>query len=912
MNKLSYYVALVVTLVAVQVSGVKAQQFGVKGKVLDIETYQPISGVSIKIANTQYATSTDNAGEFSLTLPEKPGEYVLVSTFVGYNTDSTAFNLEQKTWEFVPVVLVNANSTLEEVVITRRREHISEAALLAERKASNLMLEKIGAQELSRKGVSNAEAALTKMSGVTKSGAGANVFVRGLGDRYNSTSLNGLALPSEDPLNKNISLDFFGTGIIQSIGVNKTFNPALGGDVAGANIDILSKDYEGKPFLEIGGSTGVNSQVVNTDNFSRISGTNWFGSLNESKNNISSLAQYDFKNGWNPSAVNNPMNSSLSLSGGKLFQLGSERTLSLFVTGNMRSDYEHYEGVARQTNTTGAIFRDQDMTRSVYQVSKTALANLKYSFGNNYVAFNSLFINDQSQDFGEYYGLNEVSENGDIRLFRRQTVEDNKLFVNQLLSKVNLSETIDLDLGLGYNLVKGNEPDRRTTNLYEREGVVRVLDNTNGADNERYYSNINEHGVTAKAIATYKILNDKGFDRKVDFGYNGNIVRRDFEALLHWHDIVNTVDPVVSDRNDIDAVFNQEQLDNGFFTMETPRGLDNPYWYKATKNVHSALAVGTYQFDERLTAILGLRYDKVAQEVTWQTNTGSSAVEGPSKINKDYILPSLNLKYVLTEKSNLRAAVSKSYTLPQFVELAPFRNEYALFKAQGNSKLVPVENWNVDLKWELFPDMGELIAVGVFYKNLKNPILRSETPVAGNTVSYYNAGATAQVAGAEVELKKNLLKTQTNYGHNVLSVGTNLSYLYSKQDLRSSSSMAAQFTNEETELQGASPFLVNADVSYLWNLSGLTLNSSVIFNYFSDRIYAVGTGGFNNMIEKGIGTLDFVSTAEIHKRWKINVRVRNILNPAYELHRETTSNENIILESYKRGIDSSVGLSYIF
>src|SRR5690606_36734440 len=104
-----------------------------------------------------------------------------------------------------------------------------------ERKRSNLMLEKIGSLELSRKGVSDAEGALTKMSGVTKSQGGANVFVRGLGDRYNSTTLNGLALPSEDSLNKNISLDFFGTDTIQSIVVNEMFNPHISADVAGAN-----------------------------------------------------------------------------------------------------------------------------------------------------------------------------------------------------------------------------------------------------------------------------------------------------------------------------------------------------------------------------------------------------------------------------------------------------------------------------------------------------------------------------------------------------------------------------------------------------------------------------------------------------------------------------------------------------
>src|SRR5690606_14717656 len=230
MIKFSYYVALIISMVTIQVSRTAAQQFGVKGKVLDIETYKPIPGVSIKIANTTLATSTDEAGEFSINLPSKTGEYTLVSTFVGYDPDSTKFNLQANDWEFVSVTLINTNSTLDEVVVTRRRERASEIALLEERKLSNLMVEKIGAQELSRKGVSDAEGALTKMSGVTKSASGANVFVRGLGDRYNSTTLNGLALPSEDPLNKNISLDFFGTSVIDNIAVNKTFNPALGGD----------------------------------------------------------------------------------------------------------------------------------------------------------------------------------------------------------------------------------------------------------------------------------------------------------------------------------------------------------------------------------------------------------------------------------------------------------------------------------------------------------------------------------------------------------------------------------------------------------------------------------------------------------------------------------------------------------
>src|SRR5690606_34695278 len=350
------------------------------------------------------------------------------------DTDSTAFNVGASEWEYVAVVMVNANSTLEEVVITRRSERISEAALLAARKASNLMLEKIGAQELSRKGVSNAEAALTKMSGVTKSASGANVFVRGLGDRYNSSSLNGLALPSEDPLNKNISLDFFGTGIIQSIGVNKTFNPAIGGDVAGANIAIVSKELSEEAFFEIGASAGVNSQAVKATDFKRISGTNWFGSLQERTHSITDLSQYQFKNSWDPKNVKNPVNSSFSLSGGKKFRI-DDGNLDVFLTGNFNSEYRDFDGISRQTLQNGNILIDQNMRRSQYNVSKTGMANLKYTFNNNFIAFNSLYINDQMQDFGHYYGKHEAINIGDKRSFQRSYVVDNNLYVNQLLSK---------------------------------------------------------------------------------------------------------------------------------------------------------------------------------------------------------------------------------------------------------------------------------------------------------------------------------------------------------------------------------------------------------------------------------------------------------------------------------------------
>src|SRR5690606_41520602 len=116
--------------------------------------------------------------------------------------------------------------------------------------------------------------------------------------------------------------------------------------------------------------------------------------------------------------------------------------------GNMDSEYRYYDGVTRQTSTAGTIFLDQEMERSEYNVSKTAMANLKYSFGNHSISFNSMYIGDQGQSYGQNYGLNISDDDGDIRLWRRQHVVDNHLFVNQLLSKLELTNDWTLDLGV--------------------------------------------------------------------------------------------------------------------------------------------------------------------------------------------------------------------------------------------------------------------------------------------------------------------------------------------------------------------------------------------------------------------------------------------------------------------------------
>ena len=145
----------------------------------------------------------------------------------------------------------------------------SENILLMEQRQALLATQAVGARELSRKGIGDAQAAVAQVSGISRQEGVKNVFVRGLGDRYNVTLLNGFAIPSEDPQYKNIALEFFGTDIIQNISVNKVFSSSDYSDVGGASINIISKELVGDRALSLDLSGGVNSAAAGSDFYDR-------------------------------------------------------------------------------------------------------------------------------------------------------------------------------------------------------------------------------------------------------------------------------------------------------------------------------------------------------------------------------------------------------------------------------------------------------------------------------------------------------------------------------------------------------------------------------------------------------------------------------------------------------------------
>ena len=266
----------VLILVTVNMIFAFTQQGMLKGKVTDAETGEELIGAAIIIKGTTKGTITDFDGNYILE-DMNAGQLTIVCSYISYDTKEADFTILNNQTSNLNFKLQSSEVSLEEVKVVGRKNRESENLLLIEQKEATVAVESIGAKELSAKGASDAEDAATKITGVAKQEGAKTLNIRGLGDRYNSTTLNGLPLPSNNAETKNIDLKLFTTDIIEYISVEKIFTSNLYADFAGANVNISSKKFLGRPFLEIELKTGTNTGIFNADKYFLQDGPGFWG-----------------------------------------------------------------------------------------------------------------------------------------------------------------------------------------------------------------------------------------------------------------------------------------------------------------------------------------------------------------------------------------------------------------------------------------------------------------------------------------------------------------------------------------------------------------------------------------------------------------------------------------------------------
>ena len=884
------------SLLAVQALGADIADVDVKGCVKDRQSNEPLIGATVKVVGSSVAAITDIDGNFQLS-GLKDGIYDIEIKYIGYKTAvKRQVKIEDNKVTTLDFEMEADNRLLAGVEVVAKANRESENVTMMEQKRSIVAIQTIGAQELSRKGISDAQAAVAKISGISKQEGVKNVFVRGLGDRYNITTLNRYPLPSEDPEYKNIALDFFSTDIIQSIDVNKAFYSNTPADAAGADINITSKELSGDHKLAVSLSGGFNTQTLSAD-FMRMDGVNAFGFADRTQPG-DNLDTYKFSNSLDPSKQNLQVNQSYTISGGKRFDIGGN-PLSFFAVLSHNKDYTHYDEEVRNSTTSGTLSQDMDGDISKVETSQIAMANLEYNHNRKHrIAYNFMMVHATEESVGDYLGMDADYQSSDTYegFMRRQQANDNMLIVNQLDTRWTLGKRLGLNAGVSYNMINGYEPDRRINNLVLTDDGYVPMKGT--GVQQRYFSKLNDKDLNVRAALTYKLKDRFDQASNIQIGYMGRFVDDGFEATEYDMSVVRQY-PFDIDNIRFDDYYTQDNFADGTFLLDR-----NTESYDVKKNIHSAYAEATYQLTPAFTANVGLKYDNVDLKVDYNVNRGGS--QGAQEIDKSYFLPSLNLRYNISDSHALRLAASKTYTLPQAKEISPYRYVSVSFKSQGNPDLKPSDNYNVDLKWDWYISPSELFSVTGFYKYIKRPISRIEVASAGGFLSYRNIADHATAAGVEMELKKHIFSHNlAEEGLSRLSFGVNGAYTYTCAKVPLATDPSG------SQLEGAAPWIVNADLNYLLRKGSNSLTAALVFNYFSDRIYTIGTEGYQDIMENGIPTLDFVASTQLGKHFSVSLKARNLLNSTHQLTRKgNADNKEVVLSKYKKGMDLSVGLTY--
>lgn len=245
-----------------------AQQAGsIRGTVYDKEFDTPLAAAQVLIAETgAKATASDDGGYIFTQVV--PGKYTLVFSKDGYTRQVAAdVDVSEGQMKDVNASLVGEYTEMDEFVVQKvETGGGAEVGLLNLRMESSSLMDSVGTEAMSRAGAGDAAGALRLVAGATVQD-GKYAVVRGLPDRYVSSQMNGVRLPSADPDKRAVQLDQFPSEVIESIQVSKTFTPDQQGDASGGAVNVVLKGIPDESVLKFSMGTEYNTQTTGNDDF---------------------------------------------------------------------------------------------------------------------------------------------------------------------------------------------------------------------------------------------------------------------------------------------------------------------------------------------------------------------------------------------------------------------------------------------------------------------------------------------------------------------------------------------------------------------------------------------------------------------------------------------------------------------
>ena len=910
----------------------------IAGTVTDKKTGETLIGVSVKLASTTKGVGTDVDGKYTLG-GLATGKYTIEVSYISYATKKiTDVEVKAGTVTNLNVVMEEATSqTLKQVVITGSYKQESVNALYAQQKNSALISDGISSDLIKKSPDRSTGDVLKRVSGTTIQD-NKFVVVRGLADRYNNASLDNASLPSTEPNKKAFSFDIVPSNIVDNIVVSKTATPDLAADFAGGSIKIITKDIPDQNFIEVSLGTGYNSQSTFKDFYFGPRYTeNYFGfdggyrqlpsSSTFPKNTAATEALRGNQEGtikalnqlpkvWKVANHNAPLTQNHQFTLGRVANFKDQSKFGAVISLTYRNAEQTRPEVEREYYTYDYMDRVNTFSSNI-----GAMANFAYVKGNNKISFKNLYNRILDDRFTYREGTDET-RSSDIRYYAFDMVQKG-ILKSSLEGDHKITPNNKLNWNISYANIINNQPDQRkigylrNISLRNTSSPFLAVNTALTKENNRLFSDLDESlfGGAVNDQQTVKLFNKNA---NLKFGLGTNYRDRNFAARLLGLTLKNADQDIQS--RPIEILYATSLINQGLYELSEITSNSDKY------NANSLTSFGYVMLDqpitEKLRAVYGVRAEKFNLSLKSKGNDGS-----PVKVEQDYLdfLPSVNLTYALTSKANLRASYYRTLARPEFRELAPFDYyDYELLgNVSGNASLKRTLVDNADIRYEVYPNAGQIFSISAFYKHFNNAIEPSiydqnSTPA----FSYFNV-PTATNYGIEAEIRHTLAPIAEDLKN--FMIYANASLVKSKV----TNPTNQNYITKERSMVGQAPYAINAGLQY--NALDNNLNLSLLYNRIGRRIANAGGQRFDNVWEASRNVIDFQANYSFYKKKaQVKLNVNDILNnPAvfyFDYNKDKKfSPDNVIIDQatnatikdellsrYKIGTNISLSISYKF
>jgi len=935
------------------------QKGTIRGTVIDDENADPLIGVFVTVQNEEsVGTTSDFDGKFDLNLV--PGTYTLVFSYLSYQTLNVTDLVvtEGDVTVLDNIRMLTESEKLDEVVITAKAMRSSEAALMTLKRKSTGLIDGISAAKFKKIGDSNAASAVKRVTGVSVEG-GKYVYVRGLGDRYSKTMLNGLDIPGLDPDKNSLQIDIFPTNLISNMTVFKSSLAELPADFTGGVVNIETKEFPEEEIFDVSFSLGFNPSMHLNSNFLSYDGggTDWLGFDDGTRElpaaadavdiptplNSSPVEAKNFVNSFSPTLgvkrVTSMPDFSVGVSYGNQINFDNNDNLGYIFSASYKNNKTFYDDVNYSDYQISVPSDDFSLVRANSQLGQLSeenvlmagLAGIAYKTSRTKHKLTVMHLQNgegRTAQFAIDNNSDGIGQSGyeanSYNLEFSQRALTNVLLNGQYF---NSDGSWNVDWRISPTISSLTDPDIRKSAFTTLSGGEEVFNAGAGGNPSRIWRYLDEINLVSKVDAKRKY---KLFDRdaKVNFGIGQVWKERDYRILSFGLQFLGLQPDWTGDPQEI--LTPENIYPQGVVYYNSANNTPNPNQYKSTISNTSAYISNEFNPTNTLKATLGLRTEMFVQKHTGRdvefanTGTNGNNLEDEKVLDAIDLFPSANLIQSIGEQQNIRASYSRTIARPSFKEMSFAQIIDPITNRIFNGGLFVYDDWdgnlsetrinNFDLRWEKFLSGGQLLSASVFYKQFDKPIELVRIPEAqtSNEFQPRNVGD-GQVYGLEVEFRKSL--GFLSEGLSPLSFSTNVTIVNSiiemtdtEYESRLSFAKDGENVSNTRQMAGQAPYIVNAGLTY--NNPDKGFDAGFYYNVKGPTLVVVGGGLFPDVTSDPFHGLKFSVNKSIGDKVSLSFEVDNILNDTREDFFEGFMSERQTFSSLNPGISFGLSLKY--